>query len=312
MANELICSKETLQKDLSGKIYIVTGTTSGIGLATVKQLARQSATIICASRNVELARKIGVEIIEETSNKNIHNFLLELDTLDSVRDFIKVFNKKFSRLDGLVNNAAVMNTPHRKTKDGFELQFGVNFLGHFLLTELLLPKLKKAKGSRIVHTSSVFHEKGSIDLGDLNFEKKKYSGWDAYNQSKLAQVLYSRYQAKLLKNSNITSVSIHPGWVQTPLIKHTLPLFFQNVLLKPFLSMAGMTNTTIGSQTTLHCLVDDSVDDKSGCFYSQVGVYKDKESRKGGWPMKSPNSQVYDDVLCEKLFKAANSMVGLN
>ena len=279
MAKELVCSKETLQKDLSGKIYIVTGTTSGIGLATVKQLARQSATIICASRNVELARKIGVEIIEETSNKNIHNFLIELDSLDSVRDFIKVFNKKFSRLDGLVNNAAVMNTPHRRTKDGFELQFGVNFLGHFLLTELLLPKLKKAKGSRIVHTSSVFHEKGSIDLGDLNFEKKKYSGWDAYNQSKLAQVLYSRYQAKLLKNSNITSVSIHPGWVQTPLIKHTLPVFFQNVLLKPFLSMAGMTNTTIGSQTTLHCLVDDSVDDKSGCFYSQVGIYKDKESR---------------------------------
>ena len=311
MANELICSKETLKKDLSGKIYIVTGTTSGIGLATVKQLARQSATIICASRNVELARKIGVEIIEETSNKNIHNFLIELDSLDSVRNFIKVFNKKFSRLDGLVNNAAVMNTPHRRTKDGFELQFGVNFLSHFLLTELLLPKLKKAKASRIVHTSSVLHEKGSIDLADLNFEKKKYSGWDAYNQSKLAQVLYSRYQAKLLKGSNITSVSIHPGWVQTPLIKHTLPEFFQNVLLKPFLSMAGMTNPTIGSQTTLHCLLDDSVANKSGCFYSQVGIYKDKESRKGGWPMKSPNSQVYDDLLCEKLFRAANSMVGI-
>ena len=149
-------------------------------------------------------------------------------------------------------------------------------------------------------------------MGDLNFEKKKYSGWDAYNQSKLAQVLYSRYQAKLLKRLDITSVSIHPGWVQTPLIKHTLPVFFQNVLLKPFLSMAGMTNPTIGSQTTLHCLLDDSVANKSGCFYSQVGIYKDKESRKGGWPMKSPNSQVYDDVLCEKLFKAANSMVGIN
>ena len=312
MAKELFCAEETLQKDLSGKIYIVTGTTSGIGLATVKQLARQSATIVCASRNVELARKIGVEIIEETSNKNIHNFLIELDSLNSVRDFIKVFNKKFSRLDGLVNNAAVMNTPQRRTKDGFELQFGVNFLGHFLLTELLLPKLKKAKASRIVHTSSVLHEKGSIDLGDLNFEKKKYSGWDAYNQSKLAQVLYSRHQAKLLKSSKITSVSIHPGWVQTPLIKHTLPVFFQNVLLKPFLSMAGMTNPIIGSQTTLHCLLDDSVHDKSGCFYSQVGIYKDKKSRKGGWPMKSPNSQVYDDLLCEKLFKAANSMVGIN
>ena len=311
MTKELVCSEETLQKDLSGKIYIVTGTTSGIGLATVKQLAKQSATVICASRNVELAKKIGAEITKETSNNNIHNLLLELDSLDSVKGFTKVFNKKFSKLDGLVNNAAVMNTPQRKTKDGFELQFGVNFLGHFLLTELLLPKLKKATGSRIVHTSSVLHEKGSIDLSDLNFEKKKYSGWDAYNQSKLAQVLYSRYQAKLLKSSNISSVSIHPGWVQTPLIKYTLPVFFQNVLLKPFLSMAGMNNTTIGSQTTLHCLIDDSVANETGSFFSQVGIYKDKESRAGGWPMKSPNSQVYDNVLCEKLFKLANSMVGI-
>ena len=72
-----------------------------------------------------------------------------------------------------------------------------------------------------------------------------------------------------------------------------------------------MNNLTIGSQTTLHCLLDDSVANKSGCFYSQVGIYKDKASRAGGWPMKSPNSQVYDDVLCEKLFKAANSMVGI-
>ena len=311
MVKELVCSKETLQKDLCGKIYIVIETTSGIGLATVKQIASQSATLMCASRNVELAKKISAEIIKETSNKNLHNLLLELDSLASVRDFIKVFNKKFSRLDGLVNNAVVMNTPHRRTNDGFELQFGVNFLGHFLLTELLLPKLKKAKASRIVHTSSVLHEKGSIDLADLNFEKKKYSGWDAYNQSKLAQVLYSRYQARLLKGSNITSVSIHPGWVQTPLIKHTLPVFFQNVLLKPFLSMAGMTNPTIGSQTTLHYLLADSVANYIGCFFSQTGIYKDKESRKGGWPMKSPNSQVYDDVLCEKLFKTANSMVDI-
>ena len=311
MAKEIVCSEKTPRKDLPGKIYIVTGTTSGIGLATIKQLAKQSATVICASRNIKLAKKIGAEITESTSNSNIHNFLLELDSLNSVRHFVKVFNKKFSKLDGLVNNAAVMNTPHRKTKDGFELQFGVNFLGHFLLTELLLPKLKKANSSRIVHTSSVLHEKGSIDLSDLNYEKKKYSGWDAYNQSKLAQVLYSRHQAELLKSSNITSVSIHPGWVQTPLIKYTLPVFFQNVLLKPFLSMAGMTNPTIGSQTTLHCLIDERVNDKSGSFFSQVGIYKDKVSRAGGWPMESPNSLVYNDALCEELFKVSCSMVGL-
>ena len=127
-----------------------------------------------------------------------------------------------------------MNTPQGRTKDGFELQFGVNFLGHFLLTELLLPKLKKAKRSRIVHTSSVFHEKGTIDLSDLNFEKKKYSGWDAYNQSKLAQVLYSRFQAKLMKSSNITSVSIHPGWVNSFDKTHITNIFSKMFYLNPF------------------------------------------------------------------------------
>ena len=147
-----------------------------------------------------------------------------------MRDFIKVFLDNFDRLDGLINNAAVMNTPKSFTEDGFELQLGTNFLGHFLLTELLLPILKKNKDGRIIHTSSVFHEKGLINLEDFNFKKRKYSGWEAYYQSKLAQVLYSRHQAKLLKNSNITSVSIHPGWVQTPLIKHTLPVFFQDYL----------------------------------------------------------------------------------
>ena len=98
MAKELVCSEDTLQKDLSGKIYVVTGTTSGIGLATVKQLAKQSATVICASRNAELAKKIGAEMFEETSNKNIYNLQLELDSLDCVRYFVDVFNKKFSRL----------------------------------------------------------------------------------------------------------------------------------------------------------------------------------------------------------------------
>ena len=105
----------------------------------------------------------------------------------------------------------------------------VGDISHFLLTELLIPKLKKSKDSRIIHTSSVMHERTLVDLDDLNYEKRKYSRIDAYNQSKLAQVLYARYQATLLKKSNITSVSLHPGWVQTPLIKHTLPVFFQDV-----------------------------------------------------------------------------------
>ena len=203
-----------------------------------------------------------------------------------------------------------MHVPKQETVDGFEFHFGVNFLGHVLLTELLLPYLKKSKSSRIIHTSSVMHDRVSIDLNDLNFEKNKYSRITAYNISKLAQVLYSRHLAILLKKSNVTSVSIHPGWVQTQLIKNTMPVFFQNILLKPLLTIAGMMKTWPGTQTTLHCLLDDSVPNHSGSFFSQVGIYKDKESRLGGWPMKSPNSQVYNDAICKELYEKSKIMVG--
>ena len=124
-------------------------------------------------------------------------------------------------------------------------------------------------------------------------------------------MLYARYQSILLQKTKITPVSIHPGWVQTPLIKHTLPVFFQDILLKPFLTIAGMINVKLGSQTTLHCLIDSSVTNYPGCFFSQFGIYKEKSSRPGGWPMKSPNNQVYNDKICKELFEKSKEMVGL-
>tara|TARA_A100001015_G_scaffold95435_1_gene106047 strand:- start:453 stop:1385 length:933 start_codon:yes stop_codon:yes gene_type:complete len=309
MSKILLCPKENLEADLSTKTYIVTGTTSGIGLEVVTQLARQSATIICASRNLDALKKTTENISNNTSNNKIHFMHLDLTSLKSVKSFVNNFLDKFSTLDGLVNNAAIMFAPEKKTIDGNEIQFSTNYLGHFLLSELLLPVLKNSLNSRIIHTSSVMHERGHIDLEDLNFEKRKYNKYEAYYQSKLAQVLYARHQAKLLNNTSIKVVSLHPGWVQTPLIKNTLPLFVQDVLLYPFLRMSGMMNTWLGAQTTLFCLLDDSILKNSGKFYSQTGIYKDKNSRKGGWPMKCPNEEVYDDKLCEDLYNKTQLLI---
>ena len=220
MSKILLCPKENLEKDLSTKTYIVTGTTSGIGLEVVTQLARQSATIICASRNLDTLKKTTENISNNTSNNKINFMHLDLTSLKSVKSFVNNFLDKFSTLDGLVNNAAIMFGPEKKTIDGNEIQLSTNYLGHFLLSELLLPVLKNSLNSRIIHTSSVMHERGHIDLEDLNFEKRKYNKYEAYYQSKLAQVLYARHQAKLLNNTSIKVVSLHPGWVQTPLIKN--------------------------------------------------------------------------------------------
>lgn len=309
MSKILLCPKENLEADLSTKTYIVTGTTSGIGLEVVTQLARQSATIICASRNLDALKKTTENISNNTSNNKIHFMHLDLTSLKSVKSFVNNFLDKFSTLDGLVNNAAIMFGPEKKTIDGNEIQLSTNYLGHFLLSELLLPVLKNSLNSRIIHTSSVMHERGHIDLEDLNFEKRKYNKYEAYYQSKLAQILYARYQAKLLNNTSVKVVSLHPGWVQTPLIKNTLPLFVQDVLLYPFLRMSGMMNTWLGAQTTLFCLLDDSILKNSGKFYSQTGIYKDKNSRKGGWPMKCPNEEVYDDKLCKDLYNKTQLLI---
>ena len=309
MSKILLCPKENLEADLSTKTYIVTGTTSGIGLEVVTQLARQSATIICASRNLDALKKTTENISNNTSNNKIHFMHLDLTSLKSVKSFVNNFLNKFSTLDGLVNNAAIMFGPEKKTIDGNEIQLSTNYLGHFLLSELLLPVLKNSLNSRIIHTSSVMHERGHIELEDLNFEKRKYNKYEAYYQSKLAQVLYARHQAKLLNNTSVKVVSLHPGWVQTPLIKNTLPLFVQDVLLYPFLRMSGMMNTWLGAQTTLFCLLDDSILKNSGKFYSQTGIYKDKNSRKGGWPMKCPNEEVYDDKLCEDLYNKTQLLI---
>ena len=165
MSKVLICSEKNLKENLEGNVYIVTGTTSGIGLATVKQLAKQSATIVCASRNIELSSKLIDDISQKYFNKNLHFIHLDLTSLKSVRNFVKTFNSRFKKLNGLVNNAGVMHTPQQTTDEGFELQFGVNFLGHFLLTELLLPTLEKTKDSRIIHTSSLMHDKNFRPLG---------------------------------------------------------------------------------------------------------------------------------------------------
>ena len=121
MSRAIMCSKEILEKNLSDKIYIVTGTTSGIGLETVTQLSKQSATVICAARNIDLSKTIINNIKEDTKNDKISFIHLDLNSLQSVREFIKQFNEKFSRLDGLVNNAGVMHTRKQKTVDGFEL-----------------------------------------------------------------------------------------------------------------------------------------------------------------------------------------------
>ena len=210
-----------------------------------------------------------------------------------------------------------MNTRYGKTKDGFETQIGVNHLGHYLLTELLLPCLKFSAPARVVMLSSCYHDRavgreGTINLEDLHFERRKYDGWEAYAQSKLANLLHAKELAKRLSGSNVVVASVHPGWVRTNLIRNSAPLWLQDRLLRPIFRMAGMLEPWEGAQTTLYALLAPEVASHNGKYFSQTGFYRTKEATKGGWPLHSPNPHAHDERMAKKLAQLSRQLVGLS
>jgi len=315
MYKVLRCDPKLFEKDLNGRTYIVTGANSGSGLATTEQLVRQGAHVVAACRRVAAGEDATRQLAGERGSVEVME--LDLNSLTSVRRFVTTYKGKHDKLHGLVNNAGVMNTPQERTEDGFEEQFGVNYLGHFLLTELLLETLKASAPSRVVCVSSVAHVgrqnlPATIDLDDLHFDRRPYNGVVAYSQSKLAIVIYARHLAKRLDGTGVSVFSTHPGWIRSNLIKHTMPAWVQNILMRPFSGLLTMMSAEDGAQTQLHCLLDDDAPNHSGEYYSQNSIlYPNKENRPGGWPMRSPNPLTYDDALAERLYDTSSKLVGL-
>jgi len=312
----LRCDPALFARDLTGRTYIVTGANSGAGLATTEQLVRQGAHVVAACRRVAAGEASTQHLAGARGSVAVRE--LDLGSLASVRRFVSEFRSEHDRLHGLVNNAGVMNTPQGLTVDGFETQFGVNHLGHVLLTELLLDVLRASAPSRVVCVSSVAHaglqgKPASIDLDDPHFERRTYDATLAYNQSKLAIVLYARHLARRLAGSGVSVFSTHPGWIRSELVKHTAPTWVQNVLLRPFSGLLGMLSPEEGAQTQLHCLLDDRAPEHSGEYYSQVSIlYAKRADRAGGWPMRSPNPLAHDDALAERLTARSLEMVGVS
>ena len=315
MPKTLMCDPKLFQIDLSGRVYIVTGANSGSGFATSKQLAEQGAHVIGACRRVNAGEEAFADL--GTIRGSVEIMELDLASLTSVRRFAEAFLAKYDRLDGLVNNAGVMAPPKGKTEDGFETQFGINHLGHFLLTELLLDTLKASAPSRIVCVSSVAHagvrgQPAEIDFDDLHYDKREYNATNAYAQSKLANVLHAVDLARRLEGTGVSAFSVHPGWIRSNLAQHMMPVWVQNVVMRPFSGLLGMMSWFEGAQTTLHCLLDDDAPNHSGEYYSQNSIlYSNKENRPGGWPMPSPNPHAHDKELAERLYRLSMELVGL-
>jgi len=201
-----------------GKVVVITGANSGIGYESALALAGKGAQVILAVRNEQKGRA-ALQIIKGTFPKAIAEvMLLDLASLKSVRNFAEEFKTKYDRLDVLLNNAGMMAIPFDKTMDGFEMQFGINHLGHFALTGLLLPILLKTPASRVVTVSSLNHMMGQMDFDNLD-GSRGYGPWTAYNQTKLANLLFAyELQRKLQAvSAELISVGTHPGYTATNL-----------------------------------------------------------------------------------------------
>ena len=318
MANKNViwCDTETLSKDVSGKTYIVTGANSGVGLETTRQLIKQGGHVIMACRRVSSAEEEAKSFVGLKGSFEV--MPCDLADLQSIRSFADAFLKKYERLDGLMCNAGmvVMQNKLQYTKDGFEMTMGVNYLGHFLLTELLLDILQKSAPSRMGILSSVVHagspkNRYKVHLDDLNFEKRRFNNFAAYGEAKVATVQYAMELAERLKGTGVTTASIHPGWARSNFGGNGLLIQVMRVLMLPFRSSITNSNEE-SAQTSLHCLLSDDALKHSGAYFSQHSVlYRDKACKKGGWPMQSPNPHANDLEAARKLVALSYQLVGL-
>jgi len=285
--------------NLKGKVAVVTGGNTGIGKETARALAGCNAHVILACRDPQKTEPAVKDIQETTNNTKVEFILLDLANLASIRSFVDEVKKRGLVVDILVNNAGVMVPPFTKTVDGFELQFGVNHLGHFYLTNLLLnAKLINPNGGRIVNVSSRASESvKKIDWDNLNWEKN-YSRFQSYALSKLENILFTVELHRRLRarGLNISTFAVHPGVVRTELTRYVMPHWLNSI----FASTVGqiMKTPEEGAQTSLYCALAPGLEEKSGLYFADCKV-------------REPNPLAKDPENAKKLWEISAKLVGL-
>ncbi|XP_041912325.1 retinol dehydrogenase 13-like isoform X2 [Alosa sapidissima] len=285
---------------IPGKTIVITGANTGIGKETARELARRGGRIIMGCRDMEKCEAAAREIRGKTLNKHVYARHIDLASIKSIKAFVQKIKEEEEHVDVLINNAGVMRCPAWKTEDGFDMQFGVNYLGHFLLTNLLLDKLKASTPSRIINLSSVAHVTGEVDFDDLNWDRRKFDTRKAYSQSKLAIVLFTRELAKRLEGTGVTVNVLHPGVVGTDLGRHTGMHQSQlsSTVLSPFFYLF-VKSPTLGAQSSVYLAVAKELEGISGRYYDVMTE-------------KDPAPQALDERMSERLWNASVALLGLN
>lgn len=251
-------------KTMQGKICLVTGATSGIGLVTVRELARQGATVVLVGRDTNKTQTTVEQIKQQTGNSSVEGLVADLSSQQEIRQLADQFKRRYRQLHVLVNNAGAVYDSRRESVDGIELTLALNHLSYFLLTNLLLDTIVASAPARIVNVASDAHRMAKINFDDLQ-AKQSYSGFRVYGQSKLANILFTKELARRLQGTNVTTNSVHPGLVATGFARNNSGLL--NVLFGWILRPFARTPEK-GAETPIYLASASKVQGLTGLYFS--------------------------------------------
>lgn len=277
----------------STKSILITGANTGMGLATSIALAQDGHRIIMACRDERRGQAALEEVKAKSGSEHVELMLLDLGSLTNIREFAKHFQEKYDRLDVLINNAGLITVKRQVTEDGFEMMMGVNHLGHFLLTNLLLDSLKRSENGRIVVVSSGGYKWGKINFDDMNLEKN-FSSFKGYGRSKLANILFTKELSNRLAETKVTVNCLHPGAVATSMGVNRDTGFGKGIhkILSPF-----FLSPLQGAQTAIYLATSSEVQNITGEYF-----YKKK--------VKKLNGPATDNNLAKQFWLWSEQQVG--
>ena len=291
--------------DLHGKTALVTGGSSGLGRETARVLASRGAHVVLTARDVPKGDAVAADIRESTGNRQVEVEALELGSLKDIRAFAERFLARHPALHLLVNNAGVMACPAAKTSDGFELQFGSNHLGHFLMACLLAPALRRGAPSRVVSVSSRGHHISPVVFDDIQFERRPYDKWLSYGQSKTANVLFAVGLERRLGTRGVHANALHPGAILTELGRHLQPEDYQFLQSRN----RGMQFKTVeaGAATSVFAATAPELEGRGGLYLEDCHVAAVNDAADA---LDGVKSYALDVANADRLWDVSEKLVG--
>jgi NAD(P)-dependent dehydrogenase (short-subunit alcohol dehydrogenase family) len=292
--------------DLTGKIAVVTGASAGLGIETCRVLAGAGARVVMLARDQDKLIAALDAITENLPDAHISTQLMDLADLESIRGASERLLGELPRIDLLINNAGVMACPRAKTKDGFELQFGTNHIGHFLFTCLVAPLLVSGAPARVVNLSSAGHRFSAMDFDDPNFAQRDYDKWVAYGQSKTANALFSVGLNRRLADRGITANAVHPGMIVTELGRHLDQADIEALQARASTMTVGFKTIPQGAATSVWAATSPDLEGRGGLYLEDCHIAEPAtEDSPGG-----VHDYALDADAAERLWALSEQLIG--